>query len=116
MYDDGRFAHHPYFKFIVHNMILRKRALENGNFNVQQTLGDAHLTVSDLKEKLQNGDDSIVKKICILVVNSETGLLLRVGHGNISVPFFVDRNIVVISNNIFHNTLYSFLYIYVGIW
>ena len=33
-YDDGRFAHHPYFKFIVHNMILRKRALENGNFIV----------------------------------------------------------------------------------
>jgi hypothetical protein len=62
-YDDGRFAHHPYFKFIVHNMILRKRALENGNFIVQQKLGDAHLTVSDLKEKLQNGDDSIVKKI-----------------------------------------------------
>ena len=28
-YDDGRFGHHPYFKFIVHNMILRKRALEN---------------------------------------------------------------------------------------
>jgi hypothetical protein len=44
-------------------MILRKRALENGNFIVQQKLGDAYLTVSDLREKLQNGDDSIVKKI-----------------------------------------------------
>ena len=66
-YDDGRFAHHPYFKFIVHNMILRKRALENGNCIVQQKLGDAYLTVSGLREKLQNGDDSIVKKNCILV-------------------------------------------------
>jgi hypothetical protein len=38
-------------------MILRKRALENGNYIVQHKLGDAHLTVSDLKEKLQNGDE-----------------------------------------------------------
>jgi hypothetical protein len=43
-------------------MILGKRALENGNFIVQQKLGDAHLTVSDLKEKLQNGDDLIVSE------------------------------------------------------
>jgi hypothetical protein len=39
-------------------MILRKRSLENGNCIVQQKLGDAHLTLSDLRKKLQNGDDS----------------------------------------------------------
>ena len=26
--EDGRFAKHPYFKFIVHNMNSRKRALK----------------------------------------------------------------------------------------
>jgi hypothetical protein len=46
-------------------MILRKKALENGNFIVQQKLGDAHLTVSDL----------------------------RVGHGNISVPFLLTETL-----------------------
>jgi hypothetical protein len=62
-YRDGRFARHEYFKFIVHNMIMRKRALENCSFIVQQKLGDEHLTISALKEKLEKGDNSIAKKI-----------------------------------------------------
>jgi hypothetical protein len=37
--------------------------LENSNFIVRQQLGGEHLTVADLREKLQNGDDSIAKKI-----------------------------------------------------
>jgi hypothetical protein len=39
-------------KFVVHNMILRKRAIENSNFIVNQKLGDAHISVSDIKKKL----------------------------------------------------------------
>lgn len=39
-YDDGRFSHPPYFKFVIHNMIMRKRAIENSNFVVHQKLGD----------------------------------------------------------------------------
>ena len=49
-YNDGRFAAHHYFKFVVHNMIMRKRAADNGRFIVNQKLGDSHLTVADLKE------------------------------------------------------------------
>ena len=30
-YDEGRFAHHQYFKFVFHNMLMRKKALENWN-------------------------------------------------------------------------------------
>jgi hypothetical protein len=62
-YEDGRFARHPYFKFVVHNMIMRKRAIVNSNYIVKQQLGDEHLTVSDLKDKLQQGDESTAKKI-----------------------------------------------------
>ena len=65
-YSDGRFANHPYFKFIVHNMIMRKRTLEQSTYIVQQQLGDKHLTVSDIKEKLQKGDRSIAEKNCLL--------------------------------------------------
>ena len=62
-YKDGRFAHHQYFKFVVHNMIMRKRAAENAKFIVNQKLGDSHLTVADLKEQLKSGNQSIGKKI-----------------------------------------------------
>ncbi|CAC5388042.1 unnamed protein product [Mytilus coruscus] len=62
-YDDGRFAHHPYFKFVVHNMIMRKRAIENSNFVVYQKLGEQHLSISELREKIQNGDNSLAKQI-----------------------------------------------------
>ena len=45
-YEDGRFSNHQYFKFVVHNMILR-RAAEIGRFIVNQKLGDSHLSVAD---------------------------------------------------------------------
>ena len=30
-YENGRFAHHHYFKFVVHNMIMRRRDIYNSN-------------------------------------------------------------------------------------
>lgn len=62
-YDDGRFAKHPYFKFITHNKISRKKTLESGSFVANQKLEDEHLTISNLKEKLEHGDDSFAKNI-----------------------------------------------------
>lgn len=53
-FEDGRFANHQYFKFVVHNMITRKMAIENSIFIVKQKLGDAHLSVSDIRDKMQN--------------------------------------------------------------
>ena len=50
-------------------MILRKRAIENSNVIVNQKLGDAHISVSDIKEKLLDGDNSIAKKIIYLSSN-----------------------------------------------
>ena len=65
-FEDGRFANHQYFKFVVHNMIMIKRGIENSTFIVKQKLGDAHLSVSDIRDKMQNGDNSIIKKIIYL--------------------------------------------------
>jgi FAD synthase len=44
-------------------MIMRKKALENCNFVVNQKLGDKHLSVSELKNKINDGDNSIAKKV-----------------------------------------------------
>ena len=52
-YDDGRFAQHPNFQFIAHNMIMRKRTLEQSTYIVQQQLGDKHLSVCDIKEQIK---------------------------------------------------------------
>ncbi|XP_033755671.1 uncharacterized protein LOC117338427 [Pecten maximus] len=62
-YKDGRFAQHQYFKFIVHNIITRKRALQRSTYIVNQQLGDGHITVEELRDKLQNGDTSIPQKV-----------------------------------------------------
>ena len=66
-YKDGRFARHQIFKFIVH-MILRKRALEQSNFVVNQKLGEYTISVSELKEKVNNGDNSIAEKKSYILV------------------------------------------------
>ncbi|KAK3093512.1 hypothetical protein FSP39_016633 [Pinctada imbricata] len=62
-YKDGRFASHQYFKFVIHNMIMRKKASETSNYVYNQQLGEGHLTIEDLKQQLQNGDTSTGKKI-----------------------------------------------------
>ncbi|VDI81681.1 Hypothetical predicted protein [Mytilus galloprovincialis] len=68
-YKDGRFAKHKFFKFIVHNIINRKRVLDNSTFIVQQKLGENMLTLSDLKAKLQTGDKSVAEKILYFSAN-----------------------------------------------
>ena len=52
-----------YFKFVAHNIMTRKRALDNAHFIVNQNLGGKHLNVHDLKEKLQEGNQSIAKNL-----------------------------------------------------
>lgn len=68
-YDDGRFAKHPYFKFVVHNMIMRKPALERSTYIIEQKLGNNHFTVADLKKRILNWDKSVSQKILYFGVN-----------------------------------------------
>ncbi len=61
-YEDGRFARHPFFKFVVHNMIQRRRALQQTRFIVKNKLKDS-LTVDDLREMINKGDMKVADNI-----------------------------------------------------
>ena len=62
-YQDGRFAQHKVWKFVVHNKIMRKRALEQSRCFVDQQLGDPHISVADLQERLARGDTAFTNKL-----------------------------------------------------
>ena len=62
-FKDRRFSKHKYIKFIVHNIISRKRTLGQSTYILKQPIGDEHMTLEDLKLKIQNGDNSIVQKV-----------------------------------------------------
>jgi FAD synthase len=42
---------------------MRKKTLANYNFVVNQKLRDKHLSISELKNKIKDGDNSIAKKV-----------------------------------------------------
>ena len=42
---------------------MRKRALEQSSYIVKQQLGDEHMTVDDLRQRIEKGDNSIGQKI-----------------------------------------------------
>ena len=60
---DNRVAAHPFLKFQLLNIGLKKRALNQGSYLVSQQLNEALLTVDELKENLNNDDDSVPRKI-----------------------------------------------------
>ncbi|XP_053389337.1 uncharacterized protein LOC128552332 [Mercenaria mercenaria] len=62
-YGDGRFAQHPYFKFIVHNIIMRKRTFKQSSYVVKQHLGEEPITFEELKDMLQRRDNSVAQKV-----------------------------------------------------
>ena len=62
-YQDGRFAQHKVWKFVVHNMVMRKRDLEQSRYFVDQQLGDPHISVADLQERLARGDTAFTNKL-----------------------------------------------------
>ena len=47
----------------MHNMITRKRALEQSRCFVDQQLDDPHITVADLQERLARGDTAFTNKL-----------------------------------------------------
>ena len=49
-YKDGRFARHKYLRFIVHNIIMKKRTLEQSTYIMKEKMGDEHLSLHDLKQ------------------------------------------------------------------
>jgi len=48
---------------VLLNLRLRKQALSQGSYLVSQQLNDAHLSVEELRQSLENDDDSVPRKI-----------------------------------------------------
>ena len=84
-YYDGRFANNLYFKVIVHNMIMRKRTLERSTYIVQQQLGEKHISVSDIKHKLQIVDKSVAEKMYFVFHYEEQINIGHKGQNNLEV-------------------------------
>ena len=82
-YQDGRFARHKVWKFVVHNMIMRKRALEQSRYFVDHQLGDPQLTVADLQERLARGDTSFTNKLLYFGANLKPPSFERLTHGEV---------------------------------
>ena len=60
---DDRVANHADLKFFLLNISCRLQALKQGSFLVAQQLNDAHLSINELLENLNNDDDSVPRKI-----------------------------------------------------
>ena len=60
---DNRVSSHPFLKFFLLNLGLRMRALQQGSFIVAQQLNDAHLTIEELRNNLENDDESVPRKL-----------------------------------------------------
>ncbi len=66
---DNRVAAHPYLKFFLLNLRMRTQALSQGSFLVSQQLNDAHLSISELRDKLVNNDTSVPRKVTSIASN-----------------------------------------------
>ena len=63
MYQDGRFAQHPRFRFFALNTEMRWRALQVGRIYIKQHPHDAQLSVQDLKDMVGQQGERFSKKV-----------------------------------------------------
>ena len=63
MYDDGRFAKHPRFRFFALNTEMRWRAIQTGRVYVRQHPGDAHLSVDALRDMVGREGESFSNRV-----------------------------------------------------
>ena len=68
-YKDGRFAAHPYWKFVVMNRIMREQAKGQASFFVGRRLGASVPSVGELKRRVQNNDTSILRTCVAYAAN-----------------------------------------------
>ena len=58
---DGRFAKHPYFKFVAMNIIQRQQAQKQSSFFVGARMGENAPSVGELKDRVAQGDTSVLR-------------------------------------------------------
>ena len=63
MYEDGRFARHPRFRYFALNTEMRWRALQTGRIYVRQHPHDAHLTVDELRDMVGHGGEAFSNRV-----------------------------------------------------
>ena len=63
MYQDGRFAQHPRFRYFALNTEMRWRALQVGRIYIKQHPYDAQLSVQDLKEMVGQQGERFSKQV-----------------------------------------------------
>jgi hypothetical protein len=61
-YHDGRFGRHPRWRFLIFNLLMRRRASNSARFYVSKASGLKDLTREELTEALQV-DDSLLPQI-----------------------------------------------------
>ena len=66
---DSRVSAPRFLKFHLLNIGMRKKALNQGSFCVNQQLIEKHLTRDELKEKLQNNDENVPRKFISMSTN-----------------------------------------------
>ena len=95
---DNRVSAHPYLKFFLLNLRLRRQALSQGGFVVSQQLNDAHLTIQQLQHNLNNNDDSVPRKIISMSKNF-VKILIHFGKRRkrnwMRLPYSTERNMVI---------------------
>ena len=62
-YRDGRFARHSRFRFFAMNSLMRWAAMSQGRIFLQQQMEDPKITMDQLREMLENGENNIARKV-----------------------------------------------------
>ena len=67
MYNDGRFAKHPRFRYFALNTEMRWRALQTGRIYVRQHPGDAQLSLDELRDMVGREGETFPTVCCIML-------------------------------------------------
>ena len=63
MYQDGRFARHPRFRYFALNTVLRWRAIQTGRIYVRQHPHDQHLTIDELRDMVGRESETLSNRV-----------------------------------------------------
>jgi hypothetical protein len=55
-FHDGRFATHPWFRFLLFNLLMRQRARSSARYFVKSSEAVGQLSQEELQERLADGD------------------------------------------------------------
>ena len=66
---DNRVCAHPSLKFLLLNIAMKKRALNQSNFCLKQGVNDTAITAAQLADKINEGDMSVLKRIFQISAN-----------------------------------------------